>query len=59
MTATSPVDTIQTMQRIISDQSATARVTAWAKRKIYEARTEQLKQECAPMLKIKSGRHLT
>ncbi len=54
----SPSETIKTMETVIREQSSTDRVKAWAKRRLKKARTEQLEQECAPMMKIQSERRV-
>lgn len=57
MTST-PADTIAQMESVLSDPTAIDKVKAWARRKLQKARTEQLKQECAPMMKLQSERRV-
>lgn len=57
MTNSTPTDTIHQMESVLSDADAIDKVKAWARRKLQSARTEQLKQECAPRIKLSTERH--
>lgn len=54
----SPSETIKTMERVISTASSNDRVKAWAKRRLKKARTEQLEQETAPMMRLQTERRV-
>lgn len=56
MTNSTPTETIRQMESVLSDTDAIDKVKAWARRKLQSARTEQLKQECAPKIKLSSDR---